>query len=87
MLPLPCGDGTVAYSALMRESVGRHLLRRRVVRHQLVDDGRGRRAGDGDLLHAVHERTAVDVAVDVQVVSVNRLAWHRRFRRLHNSSS
>src|SRR5687767_11871610 len=51
------------------------LLRLRIVRHQLIDDGGGGDGGDGHLLHPVHEGAAVDLAVDIEVVGVDRLTW------------
>ena len=65
----------------------RHLLRRRVVRHQRIDHGRGGDGGDGDLVDAIDERAPVDLAVDVQVVGLDGLGGNLRFCRLHGECS
>jgi hypothetical protein len=55
----------------------RDLLPQRVVRHQRLDQDRQRQADGGELVQAVHEFAAADVAVDIQVIKLHRLARDR----------
>ncbi len=73
MDPLPCGDGTVAYSVRMRASSFGDLLRPRVIGPQRFEEPGHRQPADRELRRAVEERAPIDVAVHVQMEKVEKL--------------
>ena len=73
MDPLPCGDGTVAYSVRMRCVVFRDLLRPCVIGPQRFEEAGHGEPADRELRRAVEERAPIDVAVHVQMEEVEKL--------------
>ena len=82
MLPLPLRRRHGGVLRLEARVGRRDLLRRRVVRHQLVDHGRGRRRRRRrpSLTRSMNARRSMST-VDVEVVGLDGLAG--QFFRLH----
>jgi hypothetical protein len=73
MLPLPCGDWTVAYSVLISAVVFGDLLRPGVIRPEALPYRGSSQAADSVLFRSFQEVTAVDIAMHVTVKEVQQL--------------
>ena len=88
MVPLPLRRGHGRRLGLDALVVLGDLLRPGVVGAEALPDRRGGQAADGELLRAIQEFAAVDVAVDILVEQVEQLlrvigrflSFHRKLR-------
>jgi hypothetical protein len=72
MLPLPCGDGTVWVSALIRLSSGGTWVAQALIRLQHLQQRRRGHPADGEFLRAIEELAPADPAVHVSIEQVSK---------------
>jgi hypothetical protein len=81
-LPLPCGDGTVAFSALMRASFSAPASPG-VIRAKHLEQGGCSQPAHRKFLRAVEERTPVDASMHITIKQVQLLRKIGCFLSVH----